>query len=66
MKTKTYGKNTYGKNRFREVEDRCLQCNGKHTTNMQCDTGVYDWHCEICGEKTQHEITEVHSLEVAP
>lgn len=51
--------NTYGKNAFREVRVRCKQCQGRKTTNMQCDTGIYRWPCDLCGEDTDHVVTEV-------
>ena len=52
-------KNTYGKNRFREVEVQCKECGGRRTTNMQCDTGEYEWECDLCREETTHAVTEV-------
>jgi len=55
-------KNTYGKNRFREVRIRCTQCGFRRVTNMQCDTGKYDWECDGCGEVTSHVVTEVAPL----
>ncbi len=55
MKTK----NTYGKNRFREVFVKCVQCQGRQATYMQCDTGRYEWECGLCGEVTTHIVTEV-------
>lgn len=62
-KPKLMNTNTYGKNRFREVQDKCLQCGGKKTTNMQCDTGIYEWECPLCDEKTKHEVTELEPLQ---
>jgi hypothetical protein len=53
------GTNTYGKNVFREVRVHCQECDAKTTTNMQCDTGTYQWDCETCGESTPHVVTEV-------
>lgn len=53
-------KNTYGKNAFREVKVKCLQCKGEKITNMQCDTGNHDWDCDLCGETTVHKVTETH------
>lgn len=52
------GENTYGLNAFREVLVQCAGCGGKKTTNMQCLTGPYLWWCDLCGEKTHHNVTE--------
>ena len=52
------GKNTYGENAFREVRVRCTGCGGKKITNMQCPTGTYVWHCDLCGEDTKHTVKE--------
>lgn len=50
--------NSYGVNAFREVRVRCKQCHGRKITNMQCDTGIYKWPCDLCGEDTDHVVTE--------
>lgn len=55
--------NTYGANRFREVRVKCQRCGGKRVTNMQCDTGQYEWECDLCGEVTSHTVTEVKPAE---
>lgn len=54
--------NTHGPNRFREVLVRCLECNETQETNMQCDTGQYQWECDQCGGETTHEVTESEPL----
>lgn len=52
-------RNTYGKNRFRLVRVRCSECFCTKETNMQCDTGEYEWECDGCYDKTLHTVEEV-------
>lgn len=57
------GKNTYGKNVFREVRVMCLKCKARKTCFMQCDTGDHDnWCCDFCRENTTHRVSEVSPL----
>lgn len=62
MKTKAKVGNTYGKNAFREVKVRCTECGGTTKPMMQCDTGRYQWECDLCGYETTHTVTETEPM----
>lgn len=62
MATLRLGQNTHGKNVFREVRVKCQVCKGTKTSFMQCDTGLYEWDCGICGDVTEHRVTEVSPI----
>jgi hypothetical protein len=49
---------------FREIICKCLTCGAEKWQSMQCEVGMHDWPCDICGGTTIHRVSTAPPVQV--